>query len=131
MDLTATIRRPTEEDEDGDPGKSEEEGGAKKETVRNVYNGIKIEFQHSCYRQYVFQVVVHQVCQQLQTSCSHPMTAANGTYSLQMCGECSRAHFDIKALVENKNESEQFCSIQADTMSSGLESLQISFNSLL
>ncbi|MGH0118029.1 UNVERIFIED_CONTAM: hypothetical protein FKN15_047034 [Acipenser sinensis] len=29
MDLTATICRPTEEDEDGDPGKSEEEGGGK------------------------------------------------------------------------------------------------------
>ncbi|MGH0178305.1 UNVERIFIED_CONTAM: hypothetical protein FKN15_077150 [Acipenser sinensis] len=44
MDLTATIHRPTEEDEDGDPGKPESgKGGmgAKKEAVRNVYNVLE------------------------------------------------------------------------------------------
>ncbi|MGH0121305.1 UNVERIFIED_CONTAM: hypothetical protein FKN15_070366 [Acipenser sinensis] len=40
MDRTATIYRPTEENEDGDPRKPERgKGGQRKEAVRNVYNG--------------------------------------------------------------------------------------------
>ncbi|MGH0154799.1 UNVERIFIED_CONTAM: hypothetical protein FKN15_027597 [Acipenser sinensis] len=39
MGLTATICRPTEEKEDGDPGKPERgKGGQRKEAIRNVYN---------------------------------------------------------------------------------------------